>query len=1068
MKLTLRKFIPTVAALCALALNGTSAQASIAFGSINNFDVVNDTGSECHGFEIELEDVASTEITYTFDWNHYGKSKFIPSTTALGKPATCVRWESAKNADGTWAAFTAIPAGPILPTDGHQFTNPNVNFGGEHFGVGYTRNPTAVRYFWLLDNGSGSLVRGPEVQVSTPVFNYLPPVGGAVAQVQAVIQPVVPEALPPKEFGDPVWVKEIRTTTHNNNEVKLRDLVSDDPDDANDPNWRNGEPDEVEVEWQLLQTDYNKGDGGANGELVAAPEDLDNGDEVVTRRYEFFKYTGPIDNETGEAMADNVGADDVHGDGVKIINGVEVDLSTVEVVGDYIGAQMAAFDPAVEVGLIDQIPDGELDAEYPSRTVIIAGGAPFTATTEGELPAGMSFDLVTGVLSGTPTEAGTFSLIVNAQEGALPVKTKSYSFIIAAGGVQPPPQSVVDTSALPANGGSTTGDGTYDNGTNITVNAAAAVGFAFVNWSDNGNVVSNSASYTFTTNVNRSLIANFAPVVQNFAVSTSASPANLGTTSGDGSFVKDTSVTVTATPNAGAAFVAWSEGGNVVSNSASYTFNVTADRVLAASFVALHDITTTASPAVGGAVSGSGTVIDGTSVTVTAAPNAGFAFVNWTEGGAQVSTSASYTFTATASRALVANFVQMFTITTAASPATGGSTSGGGVYASGTGVTVSAVANPGYAFANWTVGGVQVSVSANYTFTAAGDRALVANFQPLVVTPTTATFNGLVTNFVTPTAGLSGLITITTSAGTRAYTAKLTMGGASYSLKGVLDAAGFATAKVARKGQPALIVGLQLTAATGFTGTVSDGTSAIAYTARPCPYSSANPLLAWPGQYTHMIGFTRPLRAPLPVGTGTHVISANGAVRVIGKLSDGTSYTCSSLVTDAGLFPLYAATASSKSVGFLVSNVVLDAGKVGSIADGSPLTWKPATTQPFGRFAFYMSHFTPVPRGTTALKVDLGVHNLNVLATNPIGGGIGGWTMMLGTNNVAVDLGTGPGPISLSIDKTTGIVSGKVTLGGASRTVTGVAWQDSNSGFAIVPGYGDQATLTLLPIYTGP
>ena len=112
-----------------------------------------------------------------------------------------------------------------------------------------------MRYNWLIDNGSGVLVHGGAVQVSTPTFTYYPPVAGnpAPAQVQAVIAPPPPPVPPAKEFGKAVWVKEIKTTTHNNNEVKLRDLVSDDPDDPNDKNWANGEPDEVEVEWQILQ-----------------------------------------------------------------------------------------------------------------------------------------------------------------------------------------------------------------------------------------------------------------------------------------------------------------------------------------------------------------------------------------------------------------------------------------------------------------------------------------------------------------------------------------------------------------------------------------------------------------------------------------------------------------------------------------------------------------------------------------------------------------------------------------------------------------------------------------------
>jgi hypothetical protein len=106
-----------------------------------------------------------------------------------------------------------------------MFTNPSINFGGEHFGVGYMTPPTAVRYHWLVDDGSGNLVNGGVVQVATPVFVYYPAVAAVPAQVQAVIQPPEPAEVPVKEFGEPVWVKEIRTTTHNSGDVKLRECV---------------------------------------------------------------------------------------------------------------------------------------------------------------------------------------------------------------------------------------------------------------------------------------------------------------------------------------------------------------------------------------------------------------------------------------------------------------------------------------------------------------------------------------------------------------------------------------------------------------------------------------------------------------------------------------------------------------------------------------------------------------------------------------------------------------------------------------------------------------------------
>jgi hypothetical protein len=335
-------------ALLTLTLGHDSAQAGVAYGTINNFDTVNDTGVECHGFEIELEDIHSTDITYTYDWNHYGTPTITEDNSVPLHPRVRIRYQSGKNPDGSWAAYTAIPSAPIPPTAGHAFTNPSLNFGGEHFGAGYQGTPTKVSYHWLVDDGNGVLVLGPAVNVATPIFTYSPPVAAIPAQVQAVIP--APPALPVKEFGPASWVKEIITSSHNNNQVKLRDLVSDDPDDDHDKNWRNGEPDEVEIEWQLLQTDFNKVAGGKNGELAGAPQALDNGDEIITRRYEFYKYLGPIDEETGEAMSENVGPDGLHGVGIKSINGVDVDLSTVLVVGDFVGAQMSAFDNELPVG----------------------------------------------------------------------------------------------------------------------------------------------------------------------------------------------------------------------------------------------------------------------------------------------------------------------------------------------------------------------------------------------------------------------------------------------------------------------------------------------------------------------------------------------------------------------------------------------------------------------------------------------------------------------------------------------------------------------------------------------
>ena len=497
---------------CLIPLVIGSARASIAYGSINNFDTVNDTGHECHGFEIEIEDCRSTDISYTYDYNHYGTPRITQDDSVAGHPRCVIRWESRRNPDGTWASYTAIPAGPIAATDGHQFTNPNVNFGGEHFGVGYHTAVGAIRYHWLIDDGSGNLIHGGAVQVSTPAFTYYPPVAAQPAQVQAVIEPPEPPEPPVLEFGTAVWVKEIRTTTHNSNKVELRDLVSDDPGDEHDVNWRNGEPDEIEVEWQILQKEFSKPDGGNNGRLVAAPEDLDNGDEVVTRRYEFYEYLGPVDEESGEAKATKVGADDLHGEGVKTINGEEVDLSTVIVVGEYKGAQMAAVDAEGHLDLIDHVCEGEEDLPYASRRLVIDGPLPFSADLDGDLPAGMEFDGLSGILSGTPGQSGEFPFTVTADDSTGPPVVRNYLLVIAPAGGVLPPAWLVDTTALPAGAGTTLGDGTFDPGSDVTLAAVPAPGFRFINWTENGVSVGESPGLTLNIgDVNHSLVANFAP-----------------------------------------------------------------------------------------------------------------------------------------------------------------------------------------------------------------------------------------------------------------------------------------------------------------------------------------------------------------------------------------------------------------------------------------------------------------------------------------------------------------------------------------------------------------------------
>lgn len=74
--------------------------------------------------------------------------------------------------------------------------------------------------------------------------------------------------------------------------------------------------------------------------------------------------------------------------------------------------------------------------------------------------------------------------------------------------------------------------------------------------------------------------------------------------------------------------------------------------------VTLESVLVTASPPRGGTAGGGGTFAAGSSHTVQATANRGFAFASWTENGIFVSSATSYTFTLIENRNLVANFAR--------------------------------------------------------------------------------------------------------------------------------------------------------------------------------------------------------------------------------------------------------------------------------------------------------------------------------------------------------------------------------------------------------------------------
>ncbi len=206
--------------------------------------------------------------------------------------------------------------------------------------------------------------------------------------------------------------------------------------------------------------------------------------------------------------------------------------------------------------------------------------------------------------------------------------------------------------------GFVSGAGIYEEGDNVTLTATANTDCVFVNWTENGTEVSTNATYTFKADKDRDLVANFQKI-EKYAITARANDDTYGSVSGAGTYEEGQTVTLTAKANTNYRFVNWTENGTQVSTNVTYTFIASADRDLVANFEQPEDCKVTAqvNDTTYGSVTGSGTYPYGSTVTLTALPNTDYSFLNWTEKGKEVSTSATYEFTAEEDRDLVANFI---------------------------------------------------------------------------------------------------------------------------------------------------------------------------------------------------------------------------------------------------------------------------------------------------------------------------------------------------------------------------------------------------------------------------
>ena len=282
----------------------------------------------------------------------------------------------------------------------------------------------------------------------------------------------------------------------------------------------------------------------------------------------------------------------------------------------------------------------------------------------GTISGGGLYDVGTTVTASIVPNAGF--VFANWTEAGVVVSTSlNFPFEIAgnrnlvANFTVATPQFTVALSSNPFLGGTATGAGSFDSGASVTVSAVNNLGYTFTNWTEGIIIVSTNAIYTFNLDANKTFVANFTPVTAQFIVALSSNPLLGGTTTGGGSFNSGASVTVRAVNNLGFTFTNWTEGANIVSTNANYTFNLDANKTFVANFAPIVAgqflVSLSSNPLLGGTTTGGGSFNSGAAVTVAVA-NLGYSFTNWTEGANIASTNANYTFNINSDKILVANF----------------------------------------------------------------------------------------------------------------------------------------------------------------------------------------------------------------------------------------------------------------------------------------------------------------------------------------------------------------------------------------------------------------------------
>ena len=320
----------------------------------------------------------------------------------------------------------------------------------------------------------------------------------------------------------------------------------------------------------------------------------------------------------------------------------------------------------------------------------------------------------------------------------------------------------ITVSANPAQAATVSGGGEYQFGQNVTVAATPNTGYTFTGWTENGEVVSAELSYSFTATCARTLVANF---IQAIEIGTDYSTHNYlpsynyyNYSMTEQIYTADEigmagTISSIAFYNEGAAKTRKYDFYLKATTKTSFSSKTDWVTVAASDKVFSGEVTmaantwtfiTFSTPFEYDGMSNIVLVADDNTGEYTSSPHMACSVFNangtqsiyiYSDGTNYNPLSPTTSQSSNYATLTVKNHIMMgitasgaYTINVSANPTEGGTVSGGGTFEEGESCTLTATANTGYNFTNWTLNGSVVSTDATYTFNVTASGTYVANF----------------------------------------------------------------------------------------------------------------------------------------------------------------------------------------------------------------------------------------------------------------------------------------------------------------------------------------------------